>query len=404
MHISKSQSLPTSDVAGDATLIASLRQLRHRNERARDQPFLVEQSHLLYFSIKALQRPSDQWGCTLPIPSLESLQVAPLSDDKDERSSLCIIASQPDMSASWSVPSRSRKLSLSNIRSEEDFQCSEGLCNGLDDVCVQCMDIISLLAEYAEDRGSKETFLPAKRVFEAEELTRKLIEQLEDPLTVVGGALPDWSTAAPSYAPRIFSYDSRKLLLERAAFGVSRSALRQQEAKVNVGPLRKRIAALRGRAVELVGEAFSGGAEDPTALQLQADELYGMEEALAARVKSAFRAKKWDERALQVAKAAVRRECLLSDAAAGMAVYADDPKVSRRRLEVRFDGESGFDAASGDEAGVTRGFYADVAEALLSCDHVTGAFCNNACASLPTLRGTSEMPRNDYKIRTPVDR
>jgi hypothetical protein len=35
---------------------------------------------------------------------------------------------------------------------------------------------------------------------------------------------------------------------------------------------------LRARAVELVGEAFAGGAEDPTALQLQADELYGMEE------------------------------------------------------------------------------------------------------------------------------
>lgn len=38
------------------------------------------------------------------------------------------------------------------------------------------------------------------------------------------------------------------------------------------------MTALRARAVELVGEAFSGGSEDPTALQLQADELYGMEE------------------------------------------------------------------------------------------------------------------------------
>ena len=38
------------------------------------------------------------------------------------------------------------------------------------------------------------------------------------------------------------------------------------------------MTSLRARAVELVGEAFSGGAEDPTALQLQADELYGMEE------------------------------------------------------------------------------------------------------------------------------
>jgi len=146
------------------------------------------------------------------------------------------------------------------------------------------------------------------------------------------------------------------------------------------------MASLRGRAVELVGEAFSGGAEDPTALQLQADELYGMEEALAARVTAAFRAQRWDERSLQCAKAAVRRDMLLSDAAAIMDRYANDSQVCRRRLEVRFDGESGFDAASGDEAGVTRGFYADVAESLLSCDHVSNVFCkpigvgDTACA------------------------
>ena len=74
------------------------------------------------------------------------------------------------------------------------------------------------------------------------------------------------------------------------------------------------MAALRSRAVALVGEAFSGGASDPTALQLQADELYGLEEALAARVAAAFRAQRWDEHSLECAKAAVRRDDLLSDA------------------------------------------------------------------------------------------
>ena len=75
-----------------------------------------------------------------------------------------------------------------------------------------------------------------------------------------------------------FSYTSRKALLDRVAFGISRSTLRQQDAKVDIGRLRQRMTTLRARAVELVGEAFAGGAEDPTALQLQADELYGMEE------------------------------------------------------------------------------------------------------------------------------
>jgi hypothetical protein len=42
-----------------------------------------------------------------------------------------------------------------------------------------------------------------------------------------------------------------------------------------------------------------------------------------------------------------------------------DASLHKRRLEVRFEGESGFVAASGDEAGITRGLYADIAEALL---------------------------------------
>jgi hypothetical protein len=37
---------------------------------------------------------------------------------------------------------------------------------------------------------------------------------------------------------------------------------------------------------------------------------------------------------------------------------------------VRFYGESGFDAASGDETGVTRGFLCRCNEALISCEHM----------------------------------
>jgi hypothetical protein len=100
--------------------------------------------------------------------------------------------------------------------------------------------------------------------------------------------LPDWCLVAPSFAPRFFSYVSRRMLLERAAFGPSRSTLNQQEAKVNVGRFRQRMASWRGQVVELVGEAFLVGAEAPIALQHQADELYRIEEVLAARVRAAF--------------------------------------------------------------------------------------------------------------------
>lgn len=233
---------------------------------------------------------------------------------------------------------------------------------------------------------------------ESRSLTEKLSKQLGQSLAVVGGALPSWCTELPSLAPRLFSYDSRRQLLERTAFGVSRAAMRLQEAKVNVAPLRQRMAALRGRAVELVGEAFSGGAEDPTALQLQADELYGMEEALGARMHAAFRAQRWFERSLQCAKAAIRRDKLVIDAATVMERYASESMVKKRRLEIRFQGESGFDAASGDEAGVTRGFYADVAEALLSCHHVSSSTCIALCSGWSSM-----MTQSDWMASTHAD-
>lgn len=92
---------------------------------------------------------------------------------------------------------------------------------------------------------------------------------------------------------------------------------------------------------------------------------------------------------------------LYNFAAAVMNRYATDEKVCRRRLEVRFENESGFDAASGDEAGVTRGFYADVAESLLSSENVAGVYCPQIChrpmttiASLadPCVNGSSKLP------------
>ena len=290
-----------------------------------------------------------------------------------------------DTPITWSqdTPNRARKLSTRSVTSED--QDPTLVSEGLDAICMQSMEVIGVLSEFTGETRILRDRERTGSVFANASLSKKLKDQLDDALSVVGGALPEWCITAPSFAPRVFSYDSRRALLERAAFGVSRSTFKQQEAKVNVGRLRQRMASLRARAVELVGEAFSGGAEDPTALQLQADELYGMEEALATRVRAAFRAVKWKEHALEVAKAVIRRGNLLADADTIMARYATDKKVNRRRLEVRFEGESGFDAASGDEAGVTRGFYADVAEALLSSDLVANVFCTNTCSPAPTV-------------------
>jgi HECT-domain (ubiquitin-transferase) len=367
------EKLPGVDLSipADKTLVCALKEVHQKQNKWNEWP--PKPTCRLFFTVRAT--PSDPAMALLN----ESMAIkAAASDDATGDSSVAV-------NRSWAPrqENRARKLSSRALSSDddEDEDTVTSLCDGIDEICVQCMEVISLLSECAEDRSSANDRdvlnLPG---FANTGLSKKLSEQLDDVLCGVGGALPDWCLVAPSFAPRVFSYESRRMLLERAAFGPSRSALKQQEAKVNVGRFRQRMTSLRARAVELVGEAFSGGAEDPTALQLQADELYGMEEALATRVRAAFRAVKWQEHSLQVAKAAVRRDRLLTDAAAVMDSYTNDRSVCRRRLEVRFEGESGFDAASGDEAGVTRGFYADVAEALLSAENVAGVCCSPSCA------------------------
>ena len=371
------EKLPGIDLplSADKTLVWALKEIHQKQGKWAEWP--PKATCRLYFSVKS---EAPDVVSSVPQSTISKAAIAATAAETSK------------MDASWPrrLENRSRKVSARSLSNEHDDTAP--LCEGVDEICIQCMEVVNLLSDCAEDRSSlDEKDGPKLPGFANATLSKKLKEQLEDPVCVVGGALPDWCIAAPSFAPRVFSYESRRALLERAAFGPSRSTLKQQEAKINVGRLRQRMASLRARAVELVGEAFSGGAEDPTALQLQADELYGMEEALATRVRAAFSAVKWREHSLQVARAAIRRDSLLLDASSVMERYANDESVCRRRLEVRFEGESGFDAASGDEAGVTRGFYADVAETLLSTDLVAGVYCSSACASASAVASLKDV-------------
>lgn len=374
--------LSTSD---DKTLVCALNEMYHKQKKWSEWP--PKPTCRLFFSVTT----------TRADPALSSLTIDAVKPyiSATYNSSALVKRSWPLRRENRSRKASARSLTIDDVTDDDGIT---SLCDGVDEICVQCMEVISLISECAEDPApSSDREVLNFPGFANPNLSAKLNEQLDQILSCVGAALPDWCLVAPSFAPRVFSYESRRMLLERAAFGPSRSTLKQQEAKVNVGRLRQRMTSLRARAVELVGEAFSGGAEDPTALQLQADELYGMEEALANRVRAAFRAVKWQEHTLQVAKAAVRRDRLLTDAAAVMDSYTNDRSICRRRLEVRFEGESGFDAASGDEAGVTRGFYADVAEALLSVDNVAGVWCSSSCARVPAESSIEKTVPMDFK-------
>lgn len=372
------EKFPPDGVCGTETVVHMLHRLLQRQDETRNDGGLLRKKHHLYYSVHCNADQAVDAKARASSIRASKVPAAPLSSEHA------------------SVAGRSSSCARRKTFAQESFDTELlGISESLDTTSLQCMEILDVLAScteealvnFREDRPDQNED-PADRLektptllssFENDSLSKKLRDQLEDPLMVVSGVLPEWCLTAPSLAPRVFSYASRRQLLLRTAFGVSRSTLKQQEAKVAVGPLRQRMAVLRGRAVELMGEAFSGDAEDPTVLQLQADELYGMEEALASRVTASFRAQRWEERSLQCAKAVVRRETLLVDATNLMERYASDEKMCHRRLEVRFEGESGFDAASGTEAGVTRGFYADVAEALLSSEHVSPLNCPVSC-------------------------
>ena len=252
--------------------------------------------------------------------------------------------------------------SVIKATSKMPFSNSEGM----NQTCQWCVEVLSVLAELAATKISEDDAESPVSMFISKQLTQKLMDQLEDPLSVVSGALPDWCISIPTAAPHLFSHESRRILLERGTFGVSRAVFRQQESKVDVASLRSRMEAIRQRAVGLMQEAFSAEAEDPMALQLQADELYTLEESLKSQVASAFKRQRWAEHWLQSAKGLVSRKNLLCDAQKILSSYAINSSARRRRLEIQFSGESGFDAASGEQAGVTRGFYADVACELMN--------------------------------------
>ena len=278
---------------------------------------------------------------------------------------------QATVNITWSPPSSASNGLIAETLSIADRYRSVPTCDGINHTVLSAMHLLSIL--YTQVKRligkcvqSSTPFYSPESYFEVESLNQKLQTQINDSLAVVCNSMPGWCTSLPSLFPIIFSHKTRRLLLERACFGVSRSTIRQQEAKVSVSALRAQMSRMRSRAVELMAEAFSGSVSDPTALQHQADELYSLEEAIKAKISAVFAGQHWHERTLKRARAVVSRGNIVSDAAKIMENFARGPRTKMRRLEVRFLGESGFDA-SDDEAGVTRGFYADLAEAFLSC-------------------------------------
>jgi len=168
-------------------------------------------------------------------------------------------------------------------------------------------------------------------------LTQKMSHQLEDPLSVASGAMPEWCNQLCSLTPFLFSLNARRSQLESTGFGVSHSVHWVQEQVAEVR--RARLTERRTQAERAAAEAEESG--DVEAVAEAADRLAEVDDEIGrdriGQLKS------------DIAK--VNREGILETAQKLMHLHAP----SRAILEVQFEGEDGFGK------GVTQNFYCSVA-------------------------------------------
>lgn len=104
----------------------------------------------------------------------------------------------------WPTENRSRKLVPPVTDSDDENANTRLSVEGFDEICVQCVEILELLAEVkTKMSGWTKEGDNSLSVFVNEELSQKLSSQLENPLCVVGGVAPEWCFSVPSYAPHV---------------------------------------------------------------------------------------------------------------------------------------------------------------------------------------------------------
>jgi hypothetical protein len=175
-------------------------------------------------------------------------------------------------------------------------------------------------------------------------LSKKLVQQLDDPMAIVSGALPKWCHSLCTLIPSLFDLKARTQLFLSTAFGVSRAVhWIQQKAEAFV---RSRYTAAESAAV------LCPDPSKATRLWADVDRLEQMRD----------RVRKNNIGDLQVTIAKIDRAHLLRDTEHIMQKFRSGVHKNGR-LEVQFVGDTGFDN-NAYEAGVTQGFYSIVAKQL----------------------------------------
>jgi hypothetical protein len=132
---------------GNKTLVGALKSLHERHNKLTE--WSLKRSHKLFFSVSTSnEMPS------VPADDNDILLQRPIKTPGSHPSSHFFLSNpSTNQSFTWShqQESRSRKLSSQSPVNDDDDEAPVGLCEGLDEISIQCMEVISLLSEVVED-------------------------------------------------------------------------------------------------------------------------------------------------------------------------------------------------------------------------------------------------------------
>ena len=186
----------------DSTLISLLYKLSQDEE----YNFVRDEPHQIFYSVNVrsfIGEKSFDHTPTQKISKEKKLKLAMISNDFliSKEPTAIDDPAQKQYTFSTLTRNRSRKLSLAaNYPNENELGAR---CNGLDEICVQCIEIIEFLAkEHSKLREDNMVFNNGS-IFVNQVLSQKLIKQTEDPLFVVGEIVPEWCFVVPTCAPNM---------------------------------------------------------------------------------------------------------------------------------------------------------------------------------------------------------
>ena len=196
---------PVNVSASDTTLISLLFQL-YQDEEC--DFFRDDEAHQIFYSV--ILQPSkgeEKWFNQVPTPKktegTNSNIPMIVNDGMDMALKVKDDPTQKQYLWSNATCSRSRKLSHTTNYSDCDELGSR--CDGLDEICIQCIEVIELLARVNSRLPKDKQYdtSTSGSIFVNQTLSQKLTKQSEDPLFVVGGIAPEWCLAVPAFAPNM---------------------------------------------------------------------------------------------------------------------------------------------------------------------------------------------------------